>query len=133
MASKTKTLLSRNLGGVCQAFLISMLSIGFAGTAIGDLNPELKITEIMYNPLTSGDHVWEWIEVRNSSGSDIDMDGYIGRNLGDFAPQSPSPNIDSALSTDTVIRAGGVGINFAGNRPPATAHDLDTSLVSQAL
>jgi len=113
---------------VCKNFSVCLLSLGVAGTA----HSALEITEIMYNPLTSGDHVWEWIEVRNTGGSPVDLNGYIGRSLGDDALQNPGPSIDSGLSVDTEIPAGGVGVIFSGNTPSGTAQDYDADLFRQA-
>ena len=73
---------------------------------------DIKVTEIMYNPTTEG--AWEWIEVRNDGASAVDLNGYLGFNLGDADLSSPNPTIDSTLDADTVIQPGEIAVIYDG-------------------
>ena len=119
-----------NLRGICQALLMSMLSVGLIGT----VSAQIEITEIMYNPLSSGDEVWEWIEVRNTTGSPIDLDGYIARKLGEDAldPNTVSPTVNSGLSADTVVPANGVAVIYNAFSFEFPGQNYDASLFRQA-
>jgi len=86
---------------------------------------QLQITELMINPID--DQAWEWIEVRNTSGSDIDLDGYFADRLGDSdIPDTGNPNIQSSVAENTLVPANGVAVlydGFAGSGSPATHND----------
>ncbi len=94
------------------ATLVVMFMLVMAPSALADL----EITEIMYNPISSGDAVWEWIEVRNTSGAPIDLDGYVSSNLNAEQPSSINPAIDSTLASNTVIGAGKVAVIYDGTQ-----------------
>ncbi|QEG34030.1 lamin tail domain-containing protein [Bythopirellula goksoeyrii] len=74
---------------------------------------QLEITEVMFNPID--DNVWEWIEVRNTGGSSVDLNGYLGFNLGDIELTAPNPTINNALAQNTVIGAGQVAVIYDAN------------------
>lgn len=125
-----KSLRSRNLRGVCQFLLVSLLAFGLTATA----SAQIEITEIMYNPIDFNEIVWEWIEVRNTGGSDVDLDGYLGFNLGDSCCglDTPEPTISSALSTDTVVPAGRVAVIYDAFSLEFPAQNYDANLFRQA-
>ncbi len=109
---------SRNLRVVCQTFAVVILSLATIGNAFA----QLEITEYMNNPSGPGDNIWEWIEVRNTSGSPIDLKGYLGANLGDNVFDPNATFVDATVFDDfgnghainTVIPAGGVGVIYDG-------------------
>lgn len=74
---------------------------------------QLEIIEVMYNP--NDENAWEWIEVRNTSGADINLDGYLGFNLGDNDLANPNPTINSTYAQNTVIPANGIAVIYDGN------------------
>lgn len=52
--------------------------------------------------------VWEWIEVRNTSATAVDLDGWV---LGDRASRYEAANISAALG-NTLLPAGGAGVIY---------------------
>jgi hypothetical protein len=70
----------------------------------------IQITEIMSNPLSAGDDAWEWIEVRNTGGTPIDLNGYIIDRINDA--ETSSIGIDGARTTNTIIPAGGIAVLY---------------------
>ncbi len=74
---------------------------------------QLEITEVMFNPLSANDNVWEWIEVRNLGGSPVDMDGAFADRVGDLVTAFPA--VDGGLATNTVIPAGGIAVLYDAN------------------
>lgn len=85
------------------------LSLGLSNTAFA----QLEITEVMFNPLD--ENVWEWIEVRNTGGSAVDLNGYIGFNLGAAEIAAPNPAVDNTLAQNTIIGPGEVAVLYDGN------------------
>ncbi len=79
-------------------------------THISAAQSPLQITEIMSNPLSTGDDAWEWIEVRNAGATPIDLNGYIIDRLGD--PRTSAIGIDGARTAGTVIPAGGIAVLY---------------------
>ncbi len=88
---------------------ILCLSLGMASAAFA----QLEITEIMFNPLD--ENVWEWIEVRNTGGSAVDLNGYIGANLTDFELPTPNPAVTNTLAENTMIGPGEVAVLYDAN------------------
>ncbi len=71
----------------------------------------LIITEIMYNPANQADNDWEWIEVLNTSGSDITLDSVI----------NDSGNPSGKGYVGAVIPAGAIRIIAPGDNLSRTA------------
>ena len=87
---------------------------------------QLQITEMMINPTDEG--VWEWIEIQNTTGSDIDLNGYYADRLGDgdIPAAGTSPNIQNTVASNTIVPANGVAViydGFLGATSPATHDD----------
>ena len=92
---------------------------------------QLQVTEVMHSPLDQD--VWEWIEVRNSGGTPIDLNGAYGDRLGDpRILQSDPVSIDSLKASNTVIPAGGVAVLYDANLPGVTNADFDDQIFRDA-
>jgi hypothetical protein len=71
---------------------------------------QLQITEILYNSVNEG--TWEWIEVRNTSGNPVNLDGYVLDD--DDENALLAANISAVPSTNTTVPAGGVAVLYNG-------------------
>jgi hypothetical protein len=84
-----------------------------AAAAVGDVRgQQLQVTEILSNPLSPNDDAWEWIEVRNTGATPVDLNGYIIDRLGDAKPTTVLPSISNTQAMNTVIPAGGVAVLY---------------------
>ncbi|MEN1680409.1 MAG: lamin tail domain-containing protein [Planctomycetota bacterium] len=99
--------------------IVATLVAGMVALSVGSANAQLQITEIMYNPLDEFD--FEWIEVRNTGVTPIDLDGAwvdsVGgfyRGVGDPGGDPFNPNIVSSVATNTVVPAGSVAVLWDG-------------------
>ncbi len=89
--------------------LLTSLAVCGLSTAT---HAQIQITEVMYN--ATNDNVWEWIEIRNTGGAAVDLNGYLGFNLGDANIAAPNPTINSALDPDTVVNPGEIAVIYDG-------------------
>jgi len=79
----------------------------------GRAEAQLEITEVLFNPLSANDNAWEFIEVRNLSGSPVDLDGAFAGRVGDEAAAFPA--VDGTLAANTVVPAGGIAVLYDAN------------------
>ena len=93
-------------------FSLSLLTLFLVLRAAAS-HGQIQVTEVMYDPLN--DNVWEWIEVRNTGNSAVNLDGYIGSRLGDPDLVTPRAAIDSTYTANTVVPAGGVAVIYDAN------------------
>lgn len=92
----------------CRVILASLVALCFARAA----QAQLEITEIMFDPVD--DSYWEWIEVRNTSGGTIDLNGWVARRIGDLRLETPMPTINDTLTPVTAIGPGQTAVIFDG-------------------
>lgn len=104
----------------------SAAAVAVCLTAVAPAKAQLEVTEVMYNPTNDG--VWEWIEVRNTGAVDIDLDGWLGFNLGDGELTAPNPTIVSNTnSPNTMIKAGEVAVIYDGFHGQTSPGSFDDS------
>lgn len=81
------------------ALLLALANISNAG---------LIFSEIMYNSNCDGSNEWEWIELYNTGGSDIDISGYV-------VDDNNSTAYTAANIASGVVPAGGVAYLYNGD------------------
>lgn len=98
---------TRLLAAACGALLTT--------SAFAMPNPNLQITEVMYNTISNPETVYgEWLEIRNTSASPIDLDGYYIQRVGNTVQPGFTPTIRSAVAANTIIPANGVAVVYDG-------------------
>jgi hypothetical protein len=89
--------------------IIKVVGIVLASFATKFAHAQIEITEIMFDPIAEG--AWEWVEIRNTTSTAVDLDNWIFDDDDDSSV--PAPNI-SAVNGNTVVPAGGVAVLYNG-------------------
>ncbi len=113
-----------------QSALWSAAALAVLGCIASPARAVLEITEIMFDP--GNEDVWEWIEVRNTGPSAVNLDGALAGRLDDPNLPDATPFIDSTLTTNTIIPAGGLAVLFDADLPGATNADYLDQLFRDA-
>lgn len=107
-----------NIKGLMTAAAVEVLLNLGAGSAHAQLE-NLQITEVLFNAFGSSEAKYEWVEVRNVGGTDIDLDGYTFQDIGDSIPETAFPIDPNVLNTssggdaaNTIVPAGGVAVLY---------------------
>ncbi len=98
------------------------LAVVWGGVAYGQ--SPLQITEIMSDTLSAGDDAWEWIELRNTGATPINLDGYVISRFGNAS--TAGVLINAVQTANTTIPAGGVAVLYDADVAIAEA-DFDDS------
>ncbi len=93
--------------------VIASSLIGVASSFHAVANAQLVITEMMVNPKSADDAVWEWIEVRNEGGVPIDLNGALFAKMGEV--ENTTADVSAATAANTVVPAGGVAVLYDGD------------------
>lgn len=72
---------------------------------------DLRVTEIMYNPV-GNDTVYEWFEVMNLGSSTIDLAGYYIEDIGATVRSSAMPQVDPTYASNTTIGPGQIAVFY---------------------
>lgn len=111
--------------GRCRGPVAVAAMVLLAASATADA--QLQITELMYNSVGDDSfNGWEWIEVRNSSSSAVDLSGAYVAAVGRGYSQGDPSTISFAIS-NSVVPAGGSAVLY-----DAAPSDFDESLFRTA-
>lgn len=92
-----------------QRLLLTVAGLGIMWLTATLANAQVQITEIMFDPITEG--TWEWVEIRNTSGAVLNLDGWIFDD--DDDSKITIANIVAA-NGNTMVPAGGVAVLYNG-------------------
>ena len=74
---------------------------------------QLQFTEVMYEP-GGDDALWEWVEIRNTSATAVDLNGWVFDDDDDNPVADEDGNIKAA-NGNTIVPAGGVAVLYPGS------------------
>ncbi|MEO1009519.1 MAG: lamin tail domain-containing protein [Planctomycetota bacterium] len=77
------------------------------GLAAGAAAQDVRVTEILYNPLFQPDNSWEFVEIFNASDSDIDLTGWVIDDIG-------GDPVGAANIAGGTLPAGGTAVLYNG-------------------
>ena len=88
--------------------------LGVVAASATESQAQLQFTEVMHSP--GGDpNRWEWVEVRNTSASAIDLDGWIFDDDDDVPISATAVSNIKSANGNTIVPAGGVAVLYAGS------------------
>jgi len=93
--------------------VIASCGVGVVSAFHGTAHAQLVVTEMMVNPKSADDAVWEWIEVRNEGGAPIDLNGALFAKLGEA--ENTTADVSAATAANTIVPAGGVAVLYDGD------------------
>ena len=73
---------------------------------------QLVVTEFLANPISANDATWEWIEVKNTGATPINLDGYIAAKLNETP--NTAADISSFVAANTIVPANSVAVIYNG-------------------
>jgi hypothetical protein len=106
--------MQRALSFLRRALIPPALCIAASAWYVSTVHAQLQFTEVMYSPTGELDR-WEWVEVRNTSATAIDLDGWIFDDDDGVPISMAAVSNIKAANGNTVIPAGGVAVLYAGS------------------
>ena len=85
--------------GVALKHLLAFSAAIIVSAIVVPAHGQLQVTEFMYDTFATNDSIYEWVEVRNTGATDIDLNGaYMDDLLGAPIPNPGNPSISTSFS-----------------------------------